>query len=98
MEDIKKKLDRYNEQIISKLAFLHGAIADQDHKDMLMDVVKLIGERDSVSAEFINKAMQDAIAYAENMARCMNYVHFDLEATRRERDKYLKRLNGEADD
>jgi len=97
MEDIQKKLEEYNNKILAGLVNLHVRLPDE-LKPFLMVVVSLIGERDELFNAYVKKAMASVFHHAEDIQTFMNYMQFDLEATRRERDKYFKQLKeGDAD-
>ena len=97
MEDIQGKLNSYNGKIITALSELHDILPTAELRNKLLDVAKLIGERDCAYGEFIRRTMAGLQTHAGNVQSFLNYMSFDLEATRRERDKYLKQLRGDED-
>ena len=97
MEDIQGKINSYNGKIINALSELHDELPTIDLRIKLLAIAKLLGERDCAYGEFIKRTMTGLQMHAGNVQSFLNYMSFDLEATRRERDKYLKQLRGEDD-
>jgi hypothetical protein len=97
MEDIQGKINVYNKKIIDALSELHDKLPTAELRGNLLSIAKMIGERDCAFGEFIRHTMSGLHTHAGNVQSFLNYMSFDLEATRRERDKYLKQLRGDED-
>jgi Mg2+ and Co2+ transporter CorA len=98
MADIHERIDEYNREILATMAMLHSLLPTVELKQHLLYIAKLMGDRDNAFNAFAKTTMSGVQQHAENIHSFIKYIQFDLEATRRERDKYLRQLNGDQND
>jgi hypothetical protein len=98
MAGIHEKIGEYNKEILTRMAALLDLLPTAELKRHLLSMVKLIGERDDVFNNFFKLTMTGVQQHTDSINTSIKYMQFDLEATRRERDKYLRQLSGEQED
>ena len=98
MAGIHEKINDYNKEILVKMAALLALLPTAELKQSLLSIAKIMGERDDTFNTFVKSTMTGVQQHADSIHTFLKYMQFDLEATRRERDKYLRQLNGEQED
>lgn len=98
MANIPESINEYNNKVLSLIYELFGKETDPFQRKRILMLAQAISERDVAFSDLIKKEMLKAQVGVEGLKSMLNYMSFDLEATRRERDKYQRELEGNADD
>jgi hypothetical protein len=98
MENMNASISAHNAVILKLLSELYSGEKDPFRRKKFLMLCHVLAERDSTFVNWIKSQMSNASSSVDDLKSIVSYITFDLEATRRERDKYLKELEGREDD